>query len=552
VVLVQRGFRCAIAALALIDFWVCRYSMNPDGISYLDMGDLYWKGNWHSALNSYWSPLYSWLTGLLFLVTRPSMRWEFPEVHLLNFAIFVATLFCFEFFWRELLAYRNDKTWTGASEPYVWVLGYLAFLGIHFGVDSVEQVTPDLLVAALVYVASGMMLRFAGGRMGTASAGLFGVELGVGYLAKAVMLPFAAFAMTTMLAVAWKKNGKTRLIGAALLGFLAVSMPFVAALSWNQHRFTFGDAGKVNQGWLDNSVEPPYRHWQGSKPGHLDALHPTRMIFSWPAVYEFATPIAGTYPVWYDPSYWYAGLDTSVHPAREIRGFVREAPKMAFYYFFLEGILTAVPLVMFFLSDRIGEAWRRLMRFWPALIPAVATISMYSLVHFEPRLTSGVVLVVWGAVLASTSIAKEERRLKVTRVSSLVLGLWVIYSVLSALVQSDGKSAEQSQQVVVADRLRTMGIEPGDHVASIGNSYYAYWARLEKVEIVSEVPRGINSEIADSASAFWRSSPEGKEAVLHILRSTGAKAVISDSAPAALPPGWIPIENTKHAVYFFR
>jgi hypothetical protein len=37
------------------------------------------------------------------------MSWEFPEVHLLNFAIFMAALFCFEFFWRELLASRNDK-----------------------------------------------------------------------------------------------------------------------------------------------------------------------------------------------------------------------------------------------------------------------------------------------------------------------------------------------------------------------------------------------------------------------------------------------------------
>ena len=33
-------------------------------------------------------------------MTKPSMRWEYPEVHLLNFTIFGATLFCFEFFWR--------------------------------------------------------------------------------------------------------------------------------------------------------------------------------------------------------------------------------------------------------------------------------------------------------------------------------------------------------------------------------------------------------------------------------------------------------------------
>jgi hypothetical protein len=41
IVLVQRCFRFAIAALALIEFWICRFSMNPDGISYMDMGDQY-------------------------------------------------------------------------------------------------------------------------------------------------------------------------------------------------------------------------------------------------------------------------------------------------------------------------------------------------------------------------------------------------------------------------------------------------------------------------------------------------------------------------------
>ena len=554
IVAVQRGFRCTIAALALIECWVCRFSMNPDGISYMDVGDQYWKGNWHAALNSYWSPLYCWLIGLLFRVTKPTMRWEFPEVHLLNFAIFMAALFCFEFFWRELLASRNDETWAGCSGPYAWVLGYVAFLGVHFGVDSLELVTPDLLVAALVCMASGMMLRFAGGRISTASAGLFGILLGVGYLAKAAMLPFAAFVMTTMLAVVWKKSGKKRIIGAALLGFLTVSMPFIAALSWNQHRFTFGDSGSVNQGWLVNSVQPIQRHWQGSEPGHRDALHPTRMIFNWPAAYGFATPIAGTYPVWYDPSYWYAGLDSSVHPLRQVRAFTREATKIVFYVLIPKGVLTAVVLVMFFLSDRVGGAWRQLIRFWPILIPVIATTLMYALVFWEPRYTSGVMLVGWSAMLASTSISREERRRKVAQAASLVLGVFTTCAAFGVLIHGYGlrNSVQRSQQVAVADRLRAMGIEPGDHVALIGNGFYAYWARLEKVEIVAEVPHGINSEIADSASAFWNSSPEGEQAVLNVLKSTGAKAVISDSVPVVLPPGWVPIENTEHAVYFFR
>lgn len=112
--------------------------------------------------------------------------------------------------------------------------------------------------------------------------------------------------------------------------------------------------------------------------------------------------------------------------------------------------------------------------------------------------------------------------------------------------------AQQSQQVLVADRLRTMGIKAGDHVTVIGNSFDANWVRLEKVEIVAEVPRGIHSEIDDSASAFWNSSPEAEQTVLNALKNTGAKVVVSDWRPEVLPPGWTPIEHTWQAVYFFR
>jgi len=551
IVRVQRGFRWVIAVCALIDCWICRFRMNPDGVSYLDMGDQYWKGNWHAALNSYWSPLYSWLTGLMFRVTKPSMRWEYPEVHLLNFAIFVATLFCFEFFLRELLAWKGDNAWMGASRPYAWALGYLLFSCILFGAGMLALVSPDLLVTALVLVASGMMLRFASGRMGTTQAALMGAVLGVGYLAKAAMLPFAVVVMMTMLAVAWRQHGRKWMIGATLLGFLVISVTFIAALSCNEHHLTFDESAKVTQGWFVNGVSPEYRYWQGDGPGHSGALHPTRKIFGWPEVYEFATPMAGTYPVWYDPSYWYAGLDSHVHPVREVKAFLNTVPQIEEYFLRTLGFLTAVVLMMFLLSDRIRDSWRRLIDYWPILVPAVAVFLMYAMVHWEMRYTSGVMLVGCGAVMASMSISEEERRLYVLRAASLILGLMVVFWVLPLLMLNGSyrDGGQSAQQVRVAERLRTMGIEPGDHVALIGYGFgEEYWARLEKVRIVAEVP---NLETGDSTDAYWNSSPETERAVLNVLKSTGAKAVIADTPPSVLPLGWVQIGNTGHAVYFF-
>ena len=547
----QLGCRLAIAACALIDCWVCRFQMNNDGVSYLDMGDLYWKGNWQAALNPYWSPLYGWLTGLMFRLVKPSMHWEYAEVHLLNFLIILATLFCFEFFWRELLRARNDQAWEGASGIYAWILGYELFACVVFGADALGLATPDLLVAALVLVVSGLMLRFTAGQLDRASALLLGGLLGVGYLAKAAMLPFAALVIMTMTAVALRNRRKNSLIALTLLGLLAVSAPFVAALSLSQQRFTFGDSARLNQGWFVNGVNPNFRHWQGNGAGNSGALHPTRKVLSWPAVYEFATPVEGTYPVWYNPVYWYEGLDSSMHPAQEMKTFFHNMALMRDYLLIQLGFLTAIMLVMFFLSNRIKEPGRRLIDLWPILFPSVAVFLMYAMVHWEQRFTTGEMLVVCGAVMASTSIVSEKRRIFVLRAASLTLSLIVLFWVLPLLILNSyiaGKG--MAQQVAVAEQLHTMGIEPGEHVALVGDGLGEYWARLEKVRIVAEVPSAL--ETGDSATAFWNSGPEIEQLVLDKLKNTGAKAVIATAAPKPLPSGWVQIGNTGHAVYFFQ
>jgi hypothetical protein len=547
---VQWSFRSAIAVYALIDCWMCRFSMNPDGISYLDMGDLYWKGNWRIALNSYWSPLYGWLTGFLLRMTKPAMRWEFPEVHLLNFAILLAALFGFEFFWRELLASRDIETWELASLEYAWILGYLLFACVLLVDETLALVTPDLLVAAIVFITSGMILRFTRGSMVAASTFLLGVLLGIGYLAKAAMLPFAVISIITMLVIAWKQHLRKSLVAAATLGFLTVALPFSTLLSLNMHRPTFGDSARINQGWLVNGVLPKFRHWQGDRS--MPAQHPTRRLFISPDVYEFATPVEGTYPVWYDPGYWYAGLDSSVHPAREILTFVRETNVIVSHIFRLQKALVIVVLMMILLSDGIGSWWRRLMRLWPILIPSTLVILMYAIVHWEERYTWGVVVVLFGAAMVSTVFSDEGQRTRAFRTAALILALLTISWIPESIIRHNARSVEEQQQVLVAEQLHAMGIEPGDHVALIGDGIHAYWARLAKVRIVAEVPHSLDSQASDSAAVFWNSSPERKQAVLDVLRSTGAKAVVTDTPPSTVPPGWVSMGNSERFVYFFR
>lgn len=556
---VQWAVRGAFALFALIDCWLTRFKMGADGISYLDVGDEYWRGNWHDALNAYWPPLYGWLTGLMFRLTKPSMRWEYPEVHLLNFVIFLAALATFEFFWRSMLESRTGNAWTGASRLYAWVLGYMMFAILFFGLgdkfflggDEVSIATPDLMVAALAFLAFGLMLRFSAGRLGVVSSCLIGVTLGVAYLAKTVMFPVGLVVLAAMFAVSWKRRGGLWQAVAALICFLAISTPFIAAISWNNHRFTYGDSGKLTIAWRVNGAFPMRLHWQGlgARPAHPE--HPTRRIMNWPEVYEFGAPVAGTYPPWYDATYWLAGIDSRFHPSREIRRLIWSMGEIGPYLVMPAGMLTGVVLLIFLLSDRINDSWRQMIGFLPILAPAIALLTIYALITWWPRYTTWALLVGLCALIASTSISADAQRVRAFRAASLTLGVMLIAVLLQDVRDIRSQCGSWEQVVDIAEQLRAIGFQPGNRVAVIGDgSVEGIWARLDRVKIVAEVPHGL--ETGDSADAFWGSGPEGQQAVLNALKSTGAKAAVAEMPPKVLPLGWVPVGSTGRAVYFFR
>ncbi len=142
--------------------------MNPDGVSYLDMGDALVRRDWAHAVNGYWSPLYGWMLGLVVGEIRPSPRWEFPLVHAVNFAIFLVALLCFRFFLHEVIRFIHERAALdeGNSDGRValpeWallLLGYSIFLWASLELVSLYDVSPDQAVLACVCLEAGMLLR---------------------------------------------------------------------------------------------------------------------------------------------------------------------------------------------------------------------------------------------------------------------------------------------------------------------------------------------------------------------------------------------------------
>jgi hypothetical protein len=95
----------------------------------------------------------------------------------------------------------------------------------------------------------------------------------------------------------------------------------------------------------------------------------------------------------------------------------------------------------------------------------------------------------------------------------------------------------------VAERLRAIGLQPGDKISGLSLAAEVHWARLAGVKIVSEIPFG-------DANIFWMEDAEAKRKIFQIFDSSGAKMVVTKDAPAgAIKEGWIPLGTTTFYAY---
>jgi hypothetical protein len=557
------AFRLLAITLGALHTWaaVVSHSMSEDGISYLDMGDAYLRSDWTTAVNSVWSPMYSWILGLVMRLVRPSMRWEFPVVQLTNLAIYLVALICFGFFWRQLTRFRESKTLdrsgdSGVTLPdWAWVaLGYTLFIWSSLALIKVWVVTPDMLMACFVYVAAGLVLRIRLGYTNWLTFGLLGMVLGLAYLTKAAMFPLSfAFLAVSLFSMRNVRRAFPRVV-AAFLVFLLFSAPLIGAISMAKGRLTFGDAGTLTYVRYVNGV--PYPHWQGETVGSGIPEHPSRKILEDPPIYEFGTPIGGTYPIGYDPSYWYEGVEPYVDVGQQLVLVVSSA----LYYFdlFLRqlGALVVSVLILYWMVPRRRLKLGDLVRGWGLAVVALAALGMYALVYAEARYVGVFVVLLWADLIANLSLPESQT---FRRLASGLGALTVLFLLLNLAAfelqgfgalsnrrneqQGSSEGAAPSWPGEVAEELYRLGIEPGDQVAVIGYGFSSFWARLARVQIVAEM-------LEWQADPFWLGNPDFQSEVIQAFASTGAEAIIAEEVPGyATLTGWHRVGNSNYFVY---
>lgn len=548
--------------LGALQAWANRYTISSeDGISYLDIADAYLRGEWNLAINPHWSPLYSWLIGLALYILKPNPYWEFGVVKLVNFVIYLFSLLCFDFFLRNLISYYNQKNSIVSIYNYlkipkwIWLVsGYTLFLWSSLKWLGIHCDTPDILTAAFVYLAAGIVLR-----INIQSATWFnfialGIVLGLGYLSKTVMFPVAF----VFLGVAMFSTGNFRSLIkqtiAALLVFVVITTPFITAISTAKGRITIGEAGRLSYAWYI-SPRVADHHWQGEPPGSGTPKHPTRQIFSQPKVFEFATPINTTYPVWYDPSYWNDGLKAKFDLIKQIKTIVKN---VIYYQKQFLGILLFVYLILICVRGDFLLSIKNLAENWMLLLPALAGLGIFMLTtdmaflvleaQKSTRYIAPFVVLLFAAVFSSMRFRDS------IIVKRLIVGMTIATFVISSILLSFQGSKDfitvfkEPKHIdwQVASSLHQLGVESGAKVANLGKADY-FWARLARFKIVAEIPDPIN---------FWSKDDVVKANALEAVAKTGAKVIVHkpqlELPNSSSTVGWRKLGNTEFYAYLLQ
>jgi hypothetical protein len=556
------SFRVLAITLGLVQVWTFRHDIKDiDGISYLDMGDAYMRGDWSTAINGMWSPFYGWILGASMRFLQPSPAHEYSVIELVNFVIFLVAIVSFEFFLRELLQTRrmagdltDQRAGTGMPGTALLLLGYPLFIWSSLFWITTWLQSPDMCVAVFVYLAGGILLRMKRGAVSHFSTVAFGVILGFGYLAKAAMFPIAfAFLLAGLfMGSDWRRAGINLLLAGT--AFLIVAAPLIYCLSSIKSRFTFSEAGRVNYIWHVNGnglAWSHFPHWQEGIGAGVP-IHPAKRIFESPPVYEFPPPARGTYPIWYDPSYYWQGVAPQWSARQQLANLKRQAATFLSFFFAGPQCVMIVGFLLFWLISKSG--WRLLREVggrWRILLPAIAAFGIYAIVHVEPRYIGGFGVLFWLALFSAVPWSADlisrrwMWRVTIGIAVTMVTGILVV-TIRDALRGEEFPAFDATVQWHYANELMEFGLQPGEKVAVMGSALGATrWARLARVQIVAETPW-------TEMEKFWQSDDETKTRVVSAFATTGAKAIIAEKAPFGFAMnGWHRIGTTNDFVYRF-
>lgn len=536
---VRAAFWAVGVVLAGVQAWAFRYYVSADAISYLDMSDgVMPGGSWHRLINGVWSPLYPLLLGIFRRTFNITAANEIAAGHLLNLGFFLFAFLCFELLLRKVVR----RIPSGASLP-AWAISCLAyslFLWASISKISLTSLRADMLMSGFVYLAAGILLTMQGRQARWREYCNLGLVLGIGTLAKSPILPLGIFVVAVTLFAVQNWRSALKMAAGSLLIFLAIGSLYFAPVSIARGHFTFGESATFNYLAYVNRARPMwYMQEPGSASGHFS--HSPEKIFSTPTAYAFGHSSLVTHPLRFDPSDWVRGVRPRFVLRDQVRGCIASIRKLI-------GLLAGLsPVVLLALTLVVVSSKRRrlstsLKSAWPVWLVGFAGCVMYVPMHVEPRYVGAFLALFWLGLILSFDLPGILGR-RLANASTIV----VVAGLIVPLIVGEGMRYLESRRIPNNDanaavELAHLGIKPGNKVARISPTVTDLGIeRIARVEVVAEVG------IGDSAR-FWSSSRDTQDAILNLLASRGARAVIATlTGPVPkIGPEWTQLGFTQY------
>jgi hypothetical protein len=567
---------CFFAALVTFGYALYSpYQIDGDAVSYMDIGDLIRAHNWNGVINGYWNPLYPAALSLGHIVFHPARLNELHAYYMVNFGIFLLEMFAIVAFADAIVSLRDlRENATASANPLPFLLDRYAlrYLGVGLVIISTQRelnmgrVGPDALLQAFLLLGVTALLR----HLGTGYlryAALMGFALGLAYLSKSFAFVFTFVCILTLIAfrMYWQRHSAGRVGAAALVVFVCFSLvagPYIAALSRQKGYLDFGDSGGLNYAWFVSGTEK--MHLQPNEPNLFGAadvhlVHPNKQLLQSPPVYSYAQLPYGTYPDWFDASFWNDRIKAHMNPRLEI-GVIRDCIIRIFRYMANHPEAWLLLLLLLLIGARFRPRFRVTPNaFW--LVPiflGLAILGIYSIVNIEDRYITVGFLTLLLPLFAALRIAPSVNTISARNAASAAVAMLALLAA--------GESARIVGQLrrdlvfihypngwydhdtfLAAHALNDLGVGPGDTIACIGTRaclYDHYWARLAGVRILTEV-----YEPDAPLYPHFAAIPNRSE-TYEVLRQQGAKVLVGYFDPGdmtgkdSVSAGWVQLGPT--------
>ena len=217
--------------------------LNFDTLAYINIAELYAKGDLPNAINACWSPMYSWILAGCKILGVPMLN----ACYVINF---LAAGLCFNLLIKISRRYLKNKLW------YYAFCFYCLSLLLYFAMSTL---TPDLLatVFSLWFIRLISREHFYYSKTqvfycGLAAAGMYFAK---SYNFVALHIFFIALIAIPYFSAKVSLKRRLKQLTKAYIIFLAFCLPWIVAISLKEDKLVFSSTGRFTH----NLVSPDYK-----------------------------------------------------------------------------------------------------------------------------------------------------------------------------------------------------------------------------------------------------------------------------------------------------